>query len=328
MEIFLIKALQLILCFALLIVLHEAGHFLFAKLFKVRVEKFCLFFDPWKSWKLFSWRGTDYHIGWIPLGGYVKISGMIDESMDTEQMKQPVKPWEFRAKPAWQRLLIMVGGVMVNFLLAFFIYAMVLFAWGDTYTPIERMSQGFKFNESAQSLGFRDGDIPLRADGQRFTRFSANLFRDLSQARSATVLRQGKEATIALPGNLNLLEMLQAQPPFAAPLSASLVDSVFRGGPAEKAGIRRGDHLLAIGSHVERIQLPSLRPPVVHRSQPRPGRHRKSASAQARHSRRSTPQRHASRHPEPHAQRRKPHGHIPTQRPRRLPHSHALLHLL
>lgn len=249
MEIFLIKALQLILCFALLIVLHEAGHFLFAKLFKVRVEKFCLFFDPWKSWKLFSWRGTDYHIGWIPLGGYVKISGMIDESMDTEQMKQPVKPWEFRAKPAWQRLLIMVGGVMVNFLLAFFIYAMVLFAWGDTYTPIERMSQGFKFNESAQSLGFRDGDIPLRADGQRFTRFSANLFRDLSQARSATVLRQGKEATIALPGNLNLLEMLQAQPPFAAPLSASLVDSVFRGGPAEKAGIRRGDHLLAIGSH-------------------------------------------------------------------------------
>ena len=160
MEIFLIKALQLILCFALLIVLHEAGHFLFAKLFKVRVEKFCLFFDPWKSWKLFSWRGTDYHIGWIPLGGYVKISGMIDESMDTEQMKQPVKPWEFRAKPAWQRLLIMVGGVMVNFLLAFFIYAMVLFAWGDTYTPIERMSQGFKFNESAQSLGFRDGDIP------------------------------------------------------------------------------------------------------------------------------------------------------------------------
>ena len=142
MEIFLIKALQLILCFALLIVLHEAGHFLFAKLFKVRVEKFCLFFDPWKSWKLFSWRGTDYHIGWIPLGGYVKISGMIDESMDTEQMKQPVKPWEFRAKPAWQRLLIMVGGVMVNFLLAFFIYAMVLFAWGDTYTPIERMSQG------------------------------------------------------------------------------------------------------------------------------------------------------------------------------------------
>ena len=235
MEIFLIKALQLILCFALLIVLHEAGHFLFAKLFKVRVEKFCLFFDPWKSWKLFSWRGTDYHIGWIPLGGYVKISGMIDESMDTEQMKQPVKPWEFRAKPAWQRLLIMVGGVMVNFLLAFFIYAMVLFAWGDTYTPIERMSQGFKFNESAQSLGFRDGDIPLRADGQRFTRFSANLFRDLSQARSATVLRQGKEATIALPGNLNLLEMLQAQPPFAAPLSASSTASSAVAPPRKQA---------------------------------------------------------------------------------------------
>lgn len=249
MEIFLIKALQLILCFALLIVLHEAGHFLFAKLFKVRVEKFCLFFDPWKSWKLFSWRGTDYHIGWIPLGGYVKISGMIDESMDIEQMKQPVKPWEFRAKPAWQRLLIMVGGVMVNFLLAFFIYAMVLFAWGDTYTPIERMSQGFKFNESAKSLGFRDGDIPLYADGKRFTRFNADLFRDLSQASRATVLREGKEVTFPLPADLNLLEMLQAQPPFAAPLNPSLVDSVRRGGPAEKAGIRSGDRLVAFNGH-------------------------------------------------------------------------------
>ena len=144
MEIFFIKALQLILCFALLILLHEGGHFFFAKLFKVRVEKFCLFFDPWKSWKIFSWKGTDYHIGWIPLGGYVKISGMIDESMDTEQLKQPVKPWEFRAKPAWQRLLIMVGGVLVNFLTALFIYAMILFIWGDKYIPIEKMSHGFK----------------------------------------------------------------------------------------------------------------------------------------------------------------------------------------
>lgn len=118
MIVFLIKAAQLILCFTILILLHEGGHFFFAKLFGVRVEKFCLFFDPWKSWKLFRWRGTDYCIGWLPLGGYVKISGMIDESLDTEQMKQPVQPWEFRAKPAWQRLLIMVGGVLVNFCLS------------------------------------------------------------------------------------------------------------------------------------------------------------------------------------------------------------------
>ena len=168
MEAFLIKTLQLILCFALLILLHEGGHFFFAKLFKVRVEKFCLFFDPWKSWKIFSFRGTDYHIGWLPLGGYVKISGMIDESMDVEQMKQPVQPWEFRAKPAWQRLLIMVGGVLVNFLLALFIYAMILFAWGDTYVPIEKMNEGFKYNEQAHKLGFRDGDIPLRTDEKTF----------------------------------------------------------------------------------------------------------------------------------------------------------------
>lgn len=249
METFLIKALQLILCFALLIVLHEAGHFFFAKLFKVKVEKFCLFFDPWKSWKLFRWHGTDYHIGWIPLGGYVKIAGMIDESMDTEQMKQPVKPWEFRAKPAWQRLLIMIGGVFVNFILALFIYAMILFTWGDTYTPIERMADGFKFNESAKNLGFKDGDIPLRTDEKTFDRFSANVYRDLSQAHRVTVLRDGKEVSFALPGDLNMLEMLQSQPPFIAPLQPSLIDSVAPSGPACKAGIRGGDKLISFNGH-------------------------------------------------------------------------------
>lgn len=246
MEAFLIKTLQLILCFALLILLHEGGHFFFAKLFKVRVEKFCLFFDPWKSWKLFSFRGTDYHIGWLPLGGYVKISGMIDESMDVEQMKQPVQPWEFRAKPAWQRLLIMVGGVLVNFLLALFIYAMILFAWGDTYVPIEKMNEGFKYNEQAHKLGFRDGDIPLRTDGKTFERYSVDIYRDLSEAHSVTVLRQGKEMTFALPGDLDMLKMLKAQPPFIAPLAPAVIDSVAAGSPAARAGIKAGDRLLAL----------------------------------------------------------------------------------
>lgn len=247
MEEFLIKALQLILCFALLILLHEGGHFFFAKIFKVRVEKFCLFFDPWKSWKLFTWHGTAYHIGWIPLGGYVKISGMIDESMDTEQMKQPVKPWEFRAKPAWQRLLIMVGGVLINFLLALFIYAMILFAWGDTYFPIDKMEHGFKYNEQALRLGFRNGDIPLSADGKTFERFDTNLLRDISEAKDVTVLRQGRDTvTLSLPGNLDLLQMLKAEPPFIAPLAPSLIDSIKADSPAEHAGIRAGDHLLAL----------------------------------------------------------------------------------
>ena len=252
MEAFLIRALQLILCFSILILLHEGGHFLFAKLFKVRVEKFCLFFDPWFSLAKFKPKRSDttYVLGWLPLGGYVKIAGMIDESMDKEQMKQPVKPWEFRAKPAWQRLLIMVAGVLVNFLLALFIYAMILFTWGDTYTPITAMKHGFKFNETAQQLGFRDGDIPLRTDLGTYDRFDSSqsigdLYRDISNAHSVTVLRDGKEVSFALPGGLNLLDMMKEQPPFIYPLTPSVVDSVVPGSPADKAGIRAGDRITA-----------------------------------------------------------------------------------
>ena len=127
----LIKVIQLFLCFTLLVGIHELGHFLMARVFGIRVEKFYIFFDPWFSLFKFKRGGTEYGVGWLPLGGYVKIAGMIDESMDTEQMKQPEQPWEFRSKPAWQRLLIMVGGVLFNFLLALFIYSMILFAWGD-----------------------------------------------------------------------------------------------------------------------------------------------------------------------------------------------------
>ena len=246
MEIFFIRALQLILCFMLLVVLHEGGHFLFAKIFKVRVEKFCLFFDPWFTLFKFKPKKSDttYALGWLPLGGYVKISGMIDESMDTEQMKQPVKPWEFRAKPAWQRLFIMIGGVLVNFLTALAIYAMILFTWGDTYTPLRNMTDGLKFNEMAQSLGFRDGDIPLRTDAVELERMDGDMFRAISEAHSVTVLRGGKEVTFSLPGDLSLLEMLKDQPRFAEVLMPSRIDSVTAGGVAEKAGIRAGDELI------------------------------------------------------------------------------------
>lgn len=246
MEIFFIRALQLILCFMLLVVLHEGGHFLFAKIFKVRVEKFCLFFDPWFTLFKFKPKKSDttYALGWLPLGGYVKISGMIDESMDTEQMKQPVKPWEFRAKPAWQRLFIMIGGVLVNFLTALAIYAMVLFTWGDTYVPLRNMTDGLKYNEMAQSVGFRDGDIPLRTDAVELERMDGDMFRAISEAHSVTVLRGGKEVTFSLPGDLSLLEMLKDQPRFAEVLIPSRIDSVTAGGVAEKAGIRAGDELI------------------------------------------------------------------------------------
>ena len=168
------------LAIGLLVLLHEGGHFFFAKLFGVKVDKFYLFFDPsiWKwDGSLFKWKpqnsDTQYGIGWLPLGGYCKIAGMIDESFDTEQMKQPEQPWEFRAKPAWQRLLIMIGGVLVNFLLALFIYSMILFHWGETYIPVKDMTLGMKFNAEAKALGFQDGDILVGTEKGEFKEFNA-----------------------------------------------------------------------------------------------------------------------------------------------------------
>ena len=213
----------------------------------MRVEKFCLFFDPWFTLFKFKPKKSDttYCLGWLPLGGYVKISGMIDESMDIEQMKQPVKPWEFRAKPAWQRLFIMIGGVLVNFIVALVIYSAVLFTWGESYVPIKDMSYGFKFSQQAQKLGFHDGDIVLGTDGKTFKRFDANIYRDLSEAHSATVLRNGKEVKIAMPGNLNMLEMIKQEPRFIEPLIPSKVDSVITGSAADKVGIKAGDQIVA-----------------------------------------------------------------------------------
>ena len=186
------------LAISLLVLLHEGGHFFFSKLFGVRVEKFYLFFD-WK-FSLFKFKpknsDTEYGIGWIPLGGYCKIAGMIDESFDTEQMKQPVQNYEFRAKPSWQRLLIMIGGVLVNFLLALFIYAQILFWWGDTYIPVKDMTLGMKFNQEAKSYGFRDGDILVGTDTKAFKDFSADLYRDISEAHRVDIIRDGKPMSI------------------------------------------------------------------------------------------------------------------------------------
>ena len=253
MEIFLIRLLQFMLAISLLVLLHEGGHFFFSKLFGVRVEKFYLFFDPsvWKwDGSIFKWKpknsDTQYGMGWLPLGGYCKIAGMIDESFDTEQMQQPEQPWEFRSKPAWQRLLIMIGGVLVNFLLALFIYAMILFHWGDTYIPVKDMALGMKFNSEAKSYGFKDGDILIGTEKGEFKDFSADLYREISEARRVDIMRNGKPMSINLPGDLNLLNMLKADPSFVRPLIPATIDSVMAGSPAEAIGLQKGDRILAL----------------------------------------------------------------------------------
>jgi regulator of sigma E protease len=252
MDIFLIRLLQFMLAIGLLVLLHEGGHFFFAKLFGVRVEKFYLFFDPsiWKwDGSLFKWKpknsDTQYGVGWLPLGGYCKIAGMIDESFDTEQMKQPEQPWEFRSKPAWQRLLIMIGGVLVNFLLALFIYSMILFYWGDTYIPVKDMTLGMKFNAEAKALGFQDGDILVGTEKGEFKDFSADLYRDLSEATRADIIRNGKAMSLQLPGDLNLLGMLKAEPSFVRPLIPAEIDSVMADTPAASIGLQKGDRIVA-----------------------------------------------------------------------------------
>ena len=170
---------------------------------------------------------------------------MIDESFDTEQMKQPVQDYEFRSKPAWQRLLIMIGGVLVNFLLALFIYSMILFYWGDTYIPVKDMTLGMKFNQEAKSYGFKDGDILIGTDVKPFKDFSADLYRDISEAHRVDIIRDGKPMSITLPGDLNLLGMLKANPSFVRPLLPAVIDSVLPGTPAAQIGMKKGDRILA-----------------------------------------------------------------------------------
>lgn len=248
MEIFLIKALQLMLALSILVLLHEGGHFFFSKLFGVRVEKFYLFFDPWFSLFKFKPKKSDttYGIGWLPLGGYCKISGMIDESMDTEQMKQPAQPYEFRSKPAWQRLLIMIGGVLVNFLLALFIYAMCLFTWGEDYVRPKDMAQGMLFNKEAKALGFQDHDILVGTNLGEFKDAKADMYRGLANATEVYVIRDGKQLTINTPGDLDLLGMLKNVPMFVQPYVPAVVDSVSPKSAAERMGLQKSDRILSL----------------------------------------------------------------------------------
>lgn len=249
METFLIRALQLILSLSILVLVHEFGHFIFARLFKVRVEKFYLFFDPWFS--LFKFKpknsDTEYGIGWLPLGGYCKISGMIDESMDKEQMAQPPKPYEFRSKPAGQRLMIMIAGVLFNFLLALFIYSMVLYTWGDTYLPLKNMKAGLNYSETFQNVGFRDGDILLRADTIELERLNESSFRQVVEAKNVTVLRDGVETVIPIPDDM-MQRFMRDKKGFADPYRFPLVIRELQNPqtPAALAGFHPGDSIVSI----------------------------------------------------------------------------------
>lgn len=248
MDPFLVKAIQLLLSLSFLIVLHELGHFIPAKLFKTRVEKFFLFFDV--KFALFKKKigDTVYGIGWLPLGGYVKISGMIDESMDKEQMAQPPKDWEFRSKPAWQRLIIMLGGVTVNLVLGFLIYMMIMFVWGTAYVGPDEMPEGFAVVDSFEDYGFEDGDRILKVNGKEFENsldINKHLF--MRDVKNITVLHQnGTEETISVPDEIGTQMFEQGiMQPFV-PIMAPVLDSVQPGLAAETAGLKKGDKVISL----------------------------------------------------------------------------------
>ena len=298
MSSFWIRLIQLVLSLTILVVFHEFGHYLFSRLFGVRVDKFYAFFNPRFSLvrikrvdgkirvRFFSpnvpdsyteekhynfegkeeitykpidldtlpegdWRrspeNTEFGVGWVPFGGYCKIAGMIDESMDVATMQQDPQPWEFRTKKSWQRLLIMVGGVLFNLILAFFIYSMVLFTWGDSYTPAQGLKYGMEFNEHAESLGFRDGDIITATDGVPTTSFDGDLYRAIAKASKVTVLRDGSEIVLDMPQELSLFDFTR-EVPFVSILSPMTVDSVINSAEsgAARAGLMAGDTILTV----------------------------------------------------------------------------------
>ncbi len=246
--IILIKILQFVMSLSILVIIHELGHFTLAKLFKARVEKFYLFFDPWFALFKFRKGETEYGIGWLPLGGYVKISGMIDESMDKEQMKLPPQPWEFRSKSSLQRLLIMTGGVIFNFLLAMLIFIMVLFAWGETYLPTSNVKYGIVTDSVGYGIGLRDGDKILSVDNhhvENFLEITSDIA--LNNRKTIQVERNGETLNINIPSSYvpKLLKgkgMIDTRIPFGP----YIVESFGKKSAAHAAGVRLKDQLIGI----------------------------------------------------------------------------------
>ena len=246
------KAAQLLLSLSILVVLHEFGHYITAKWFKCRVEKFYLFFDPWFSIFKKKIGETVYGIGWLPLGGYVKIAGMVDESMDKEALKLPPQPWEFRSKPAWQRLIIMLGGVIVNILLAFVIYAAILMVWGEKKIPASSMKYGIHVGDSTLlKIGFKNGDKIIGVDGKEV--YDLDRFRKkLITASNVEIERDGKLTNLALPKDFvgQLIENKnQKRKGFIESRFPAMVAFVPDTGVAYKAGLRKYDIIKGIDSN-------------------------------------------------------------------------------
>lgn len=242
----LIRIIQFFLCFTILVGIHEMGHFIMARVFKIRVEKFYIFFDPWFSLFKFRRGNTEYGLGWLPLGGYVKIAGMIDESMDKEQMKQPVKEDEFRAKPAWQRFLVMIAGVVMNVLLAIVIYCGVCYTWGDNYFSNEDAHWGYNFNDAAHKLGFHDGDKIVSVDGRAVDNIN-NILNSLILTegdRKVVVERNGREVELTLPlGELIAMRQAKGYEDFLTLRFPFLVDSAVYD---SASALRHGDEIIAV----------------------------------------------------------------------------------
>lgn len=243
-----IKAAQLLLSLSILVILHEFGHYITARWFKCRVEKFYLFFDPWFSIFKKKVGDTEYGIGWLPLGGYVKISGMIDESMDKSQLSAPPEPWEFRSKPAWQRLIIMIGGVTVNVLVAFIVYAGILMYFGETKVPASSVKYGISIQDSVMyELGLRDGDKILEANGKEIEDYN-KVFKRVIVAKKLTIERDGKNFELELPVNMlgTLVEKKRGDNPLFSVRVPAIISDLDTGMSAYKAGLKAGDKIVSV----------------------------------------------------------------------------------
>ena len=247
----LIKVLQFFMSLTLLVAVHEFGHFIMARIFKIRVEKFYIFFDAGFSlWKK-KWGDTEYGLGWLPLGGYCKIAGMVDESMDKEQLASAPQPWEYRAKPAWQRFLVLIAGVTMNVILAFFIYCGISFSYGSQYISNEDMIYGYEFSQSAEQLGFRDGDRIVTIGGEKVENINSILGKILlaKEDCEVEVIREGAEHKFVLDNEI--LNIMRKENTFEkerlySPLIPFVVDSIANAAVAE-AGLQRGDRIIGIG---------------------------------------------------------------------------------
>jgi regulator of sigma E protease len=251
-----IKIVQFILSFSILVVLHELGHFLPARWFKCRVEKFYLFFNPWFSVFKRKIGETEYGLGWIPFGGYVKISGMIDESMDKDQMSQPPQPWEFRSKPAWQRLIIMVGGVTVNVLLALFIFIMIMWVWGERYVPIKNLRYGVYADSLGRKIGMQDGDEIVAVGGKSVERqgtVGSEII--MNEAKSITIDRNGQRMELALPEGFIRQLNRNRLGGFTYVRYPLVVDSILPKARILQGTVRKGDTVVEMGGRPGSYQI-------------------------------------------------------------------------